>query len=180
MQNVSEFYNIIAQKDKISLHKKVLIIDTMKFESSLLASFLDSDVDNEVVAINVQIETVMLLKIFVYFQHQINEIRCLNHCHGHRHWPCQKRRKFLHDCAKNTIWNDYLKPNPLLEKVFLLMFYISCGRFDKLMQDVMGKSIPFFSDIFGRKRKSPAFLKAHLLMSIKTLAYGLPTHTLLN
>ena len=53
----------------------------MKFESSAFAYLLDSDVEDEVVAINVQIETVMLLKIFmIYFQHQKNEIRSLN-CH---------------------------------------------------------------------------------------------------
>ena len=142
----------------------------MKFESSVLASFLDSDVDNEIVAINVQIETVMLLKIFVYFQYQTNEIRCLNHCCDHMHQPCQKQRKLLHDCAKNITWNDYLKPNPLLEKEFLLIFPISCRRFENSMQDVMGKSIPFFSDIFGRNVKLAASLKVHLLMSIKTLA----------
>ena len=109
----------------------------MNFELLVLATLLDSDVDDEVVAINVQI---------IYFQHQTNKVRCLNCCHDHRHQPPQKWRKFFHNGVKNSIWNDYLKPNPLLGKEILLMICISCGRFEKLMQDVMGTSTPFFSE----------------------------------
>ena len=48
------------------------------------------------------------------------------------------------------------------------------------MQDIMGTSIPFFSDIFGRNRKSAASLKTYLLMPIKMLAYNVPMHTFLD
>ena len=48
------------------------------------------------------------------------------------------------------------------------------------MQDVMGTSIPFFSDVYGRNRKSAASLKACLLMPNRTLAYGVPTQTFLD
>ena len=71
-------------------------------------------------------------------------------------------------------------PNPLLGKEFSLMFCISSGRFEKLMQDVMGTSIPFSSDVYGRNRKSAASLEVHLLMPIKTLTYGVPIHTFLD
>ena len=58
----------------------------MKFESSALAYLLNSDADNEVVAINIPIETGMLLKIFMIY------IRSLN-CHqDHRHQFHQKWR----------------------------------------------------------------------------------------
>ena len=74
----------------------------------------------------------------------------------------------------------FFKPNPLLWKEFLLTFCISYGSFEKLVQDIMGTSIPFFSDIFGQNRKSAASLEACLLMQIKTLAYRVPTHTFLD
>ena len=139
MQNVSEFDDVVA-----SFALTPLSIDTMKFESSVLGTFLDSDVDNEVVAINVQIETIMSLKLFtIFIQRQQNEVRCLNHCRDHR---CQP---FLHNCAKKSLWNDYLKHNLLWGKDFSLMFCI-CSRFEKLMQDIMETSIPFFSDVFCR------------------------------
>ena len=48
------------------------------------------------------------------------------------------------------MWNDYLKPDVLLGKELSLMFKIAQSRFEKLKQDVIGKSIPFFSDISGR------------------------------
>ena len=70
--------------------------------------------------------------------------------------------------------------SPLLGKEFSLVFCFSHGRFGKLMQDIMGTSIPFFCDIFGRDRKSDASLEACLLMPIKILAYGVPTHTFLD
>ena len=78
----------------------------------------------------------------------------------------------MHNHAKNSIWSNYLKPNPLLGKEFSLMFHISNGRIKKFMQDVMGTSISIFSDVYHRNIKSAASLEACLLMPIKTLAYG--------
>ena len=75
----------------------------------------------------------------------------------------------VHDHLKDSIWNDYLKLNLLLRKEFSLMFHISCSRFKKLMQDIMGTSIPFFSDIYHRKRKSVPSVEVCLLMSMKLL-----------
>ena len=48
------------------------------------------------------------------------------------------------------------------------------------MQDIMVKSIPFFSDIFVRNRKSAASLEACLFMLIKSLVYSVPMHTFLD
>ena len=88
--------------------------------------------------------------------------------------------KFWNYHAKNSMWNDYLKPDVLLGKELSLMFKIAQSRFEKLKQDVIGKSIPFFSDISGRNWKSAASLEAHLLIPIKTLVYRGPTHTFLD
>ena len=65
-------------------------------------------------------------------------------------------------------------------KDFPLMFFISCGRFEMLMQDIMGTLIPFFSDVFDRNGKSASSLEVHLLMQIKTLVYIVLTHTFLD
>ena len=141
MQNVSKLDNIIA-----SFASTPLSINTMKFESLVLGTLLNSDVDNEVVVINVQIEKIMLLNLFMIFmKRQKNDVRCLNHCPNHRCQIHQKWRKYLHNHAKKSLWNDYLKPNPLLGKEFLLMFCISHRRFEKSMQDIMGKSNKFLS-----------------------------------
>ena len=51
----------------------------MNFESSVLGTLLTSDVDDEVVAISVQFETVNLLKLFtIIFESQTKEVRCLS------------------------------------------------------------------------------------------------------
>ena len=47
------------------LHLNLLSIDTMKFESLAVAHLLDCDADDEVFAINFQIETVLSLKMFM-------------------------------------------------------------------------------------------------------------------
>ena len=107
----------------------------------------------------------------------MNEVKCLNYCHDHRCQPHQKLRKLLRNCPKSSLWNNYLKLNSLLGKDFSLMFHISHSRFEKLMKDIMGISIPFISDMFGRNGKLAASLVVHLFMLIKTLLYGVPLHT---
>ena len=63
----------------------------MKFESSVLDTLPDSDVDNEIVAINIQIGTVMLLELFtIFIQTEQNKVKCMNHCYDHR---CQLHHK---------------------------------------------------------------------------------------
>ena len=48
------------------------------------------------------------------------------------------------------------------------------------MQDIMGTSIHFFSEIFGENGKPAACLEAHRLMPIKMPAYIVPMHTFLD
>ena len=48
------------------------------------------------------------------------------------------------------------------------------------MQEFIGTSILFFSDVYSRNRKSAASLEACLLMLIKTLAFSVPMHTFLD
>ena len=81
----------------------------------------------------------------------------------------QKMEEVFAWSYREHLWNNYLKPNPPLGKAFSKMFCISCSRFEKLMQDIMGSLIPFFSDIFSRNRKSAASLKVRPLMPIKFL-----------
>ena len=105
-----------------------------EFESSASVYLHNSDIDNEVIAINIQIETELLIKIFmVCFQCQMNKITYLNHWQDPSHQPHQKWRMFLHDHTKDSIRNDYLKPNLLVGKGFSLMFHIFYGRFEQLM-----------------------------------------------
>ena len=70
MQNVSEFDDVVA-----SFALTPLSINTMKFESLILGTLLNSDVDDDVIAINIQIETIMSLKLFrIFIQRQQNEV----------------------------------------------------------------------------------------------------------
>ena len=113
MRNVSEFDDVVA-----SFALTPLSINTMKFKSLVLGTLLNSDVDNEVVPINVQIETVMLLKLFMIFiQRQQNEVRCLNRC-------CNNWGSFCTIMLKSPCGMTTSSPTHYWEKCFC-----SCSTF---------------------------------------------------
>jgi hypothetical protein len=62
----------------------------------------------------------------------------------HRQLLRSNRRKFRPDHALACIKRDYLGDAPLLGVKFKLMFRLSGGRFQVLMEDVMASNIKFF------------------------------------
>jgi len=97
----------------------------------------------------------------------------------HRQLPRSTRRLFRHDLALACIERDYIGDTPLLGVEFKLMFRLSRGRFQVLMEDVMASNISFFKSTVrdGFDRSS---LAARLLLPLKTLAYGVPPHTFID
>lgn len=103
----------------------------------------------------------------------------------HRQQRRKPRRLFRHQEALHCIRRDYLgiagdPTTPLLGKEFSLMFRLSRGRFQLLMQDVMRAGIPFYMSEVTANGESVASLEARLLLPLKTLAYGVPPHTFLD
>jgi hypothetical protein len=100
----------------------------------------------------------------------------------HRQLSRAGRRLFHHQDALHCIRRDYLglagdPKTPLLGKEFALMFRISRGRFQLLMEHVMAAEIPFYSGNVSANGDTVASLEARLLLPLKSLAYGVPPHT---
>ena len=104
----------------------------------------------------------------------------------HRQKPRTSRRVFWHDDALECIKRDYLvitgnPRTPLLGKEFPLMFRVSRGRFQCMMEDIAASTAaPFYLNrVNASKEEGPSF-EARLLLPLKCLAYGVPppTHTL--
>jgi Plant transposon protein len=102
----------------------------------------------------------------------------------HRSLPRSARRHFRHDRALRCIQQDYIglmgdPSTPLLGAEFKIMFRLSKGRFQVLMEDVMTSRFRFFqtSAQDGLERSS---IEARLLLPLKTLAYGVPSHTFID
>ena len=102
----------------------------------------------------------------------------------HRTLPRNNRRDFRHEDALRCIQRDYLglmgdPSTPLLGSEFKLMFRLSRGRFQVLMEDINASNYRFFrrSDDDGFLRTS---MEARLLLPLKTLAYGVPPHTFID
>lgn len=109
----------------------------------------------------------------------------------HRTLPRKKRKIFQHQQALDCIRRDYLQQqqhqhntisssssSSLVGKDFPLVFRMDRGRFQILMEDVMNDpQLEFYhkqSDPLGRMIAS---VEARLLLPLKTLAYGVPSHT---
>jgi hypothetical protein len=100
----------------------------------------------------------------------------------HRQLPRSKRRKFRHDEALNCIKRDYMgipgdPSTPLLGSEFKLMFRLSKERFQVLMEDVKASGIAFYQKRRNLPPSEQSSLEAQLLLPIKCLAYGVPSHT---
>ena len=83
-----------------------------------------------------------------------------------------------------SIKRDYLGGigdliTPLFGVEFKLMFRLSRGRFEVLMQDVMAGNFEMFKST-EQDGESKASLEARLLLPLKTLAYGVPPHTFID
>jgi hypothetical protein len=102
----------------------------------------------------------------------------------HRTLPRSKRRVFRHGEAMSGIQRDYLgkkedPTTPLFGAEFGWMFRVSKGRFQVLMEDIMGSQHSFFKPSLqdGHERYS---VEARLLLPLKTFAYGVPSHTFID
>jgi hypothetical protein len=97
----------------------------------------------------------------------------------HRTQPRSKRTQFLSKDAIYNIRRDYLglpggTSPPLLGADFKKMFRISRTRFQVMMEDIMAKDIKFYRKT---NRTNQATLEAKLLLPLRTMAYGVGTHT---
>jgi hypothetical protein len=99
----------------------------------------------------------------------------------HRQLPREAKRQFRHLEAYNSIMYDYLGPDPLFGKEFPLMFRVSRGRFQCILEDFGNLHHPFYQDepvdCFGQKGAS---MEAKLLLPLKCMAYGVPAHTFMD
>jgi hypothetical protein len=91
------------------------------------------------------------------------------------------RRRFKHLDALNAIRRDYLgfpdsELTPLFGSEFQTMFRMGRRRFRHLMEEVMRRNISFYKNKIITEGKDVASLEAKLLLPLKTLAYGVPSH----
>ncbi|GAX19773.1 hypothetical protein FisN_3Hu002 [Fistulifera solaris] len=91
-----------------------------------------------------------------------------------RKLPRRKRRIFNAAKVLQMIYHHYTGPTPLFDdRHFATMFRISRQRFQCKMEDFAASEIPYFQ--LTRSTNSPS-LKAKLLYSLKTLAFGASVH----
>ena len=96
----------------------------------------------------------------------------------HRKLPHQCRRVYKHGEAYHCIMRDYLGPDPIFEgREFETMFRISRSHFQCIMEDIGNAEIPFYLNSIDGFGKKGASFEARLLLPLKCLAYGVPSHT---
>jgi hypothetical protein len=102
----------------------------------------------------------------------------------HRTLPRDNRRDFFHADVLRCIGRDFTglmgyPRTPLHGSQFKLFSRLSRGRFQVLMEDLTASIYRFFkvSDNDGFSRTS---IEARLLLPLKTLAYGVPSHTFID
>ena len=96
----------------------------------------------------------------------------------HRTLPRSARTKYDHEGALRCIQRDYIGPQPLFDgREFETMFRISKRRFEAICQDIGSSGDPFFLTTHDAQGRPAASLHARLSLPLKTLAYGVPTHT---
>lgn len=95
----------------------------------------------------------------------------------HRTLPRGARRQFRHDQALMCINRDYLGPKPLFaDKQFKKQFRIEMSRMERLLQDVGNSGISYYLNRVDAAGNEGASMEARLLLPLKTLAYGVPSH----
>ena len=95
----------------------------------------------------------------------------------HRWLPRQKKKKFDCDFVIVGINRDYLGPTPLINgKEFDIIFQISRGQFQRLLEDVGNADVHFYTQITDLFQNVGPCMEACLLLALKTIAYGVPPH----
>jgi hypothetical protein len=138
----------------------------------------DDDDFDEMLAVYYHVSSVAMMMIEESDASQsiINVSQQINGPRDHRSNPRGRRRIFRHDEALLCIKRDYLGPHPLLDAEFKQIFRISRGRFQLMMEDVAATGIEFYLSKKNRNNQSCASIEAKLLLPLKCLAYGVPTH----
>ena len=96
----------------------------------------------------------------------------------HRTLPRSTRTKYDHEGALRCMQRDCIGPQPLFDgREFETMFRISRRRFEAICQDIGNSGDSFFLTTHDAQGRPAASLYARLLLPLKTLAYGVPTHT---
>ena len=95
----------------------------------------------------------------------------------HRLLPRNKRTKYDHERALYCIMSDYLSSISRFDgREFQQMFRLSRSRFQRLMEDVAKTNDPFFLSGADGAGVSGASFQAKLLLPLKSMAYGVPSH----
>ena len=95
----------------------------------------------------------------------------------HRLFPRNKRTKYDHERAYECIMSDYLSTVCRFDgKEFQQMFRLSRSRFQRLMEDIGRTNDPFFLSGTDGAGVSGASFEAKLLLPLKSMAYGVPSH----
>ena len=88
------------------------------------------------------------------------------------------RKFYNHRRALFCIKCDYLDNVPLFDgKEFDTMFCISRSRFQRIMEDFAAMSNPFYKYRAVDNKGNSASFETKLLFPLKTIAYGVPSHT---
>ena len=122
-----------------------------------LVNYNDDDDFDELLAVYYHVSSVTMMMIAAAdASQQINGPR------DHRSDPRGRRRNFRHDEALACIQRDYLGPNPLMGAEFKLMFRISLGRFQLMMEDVAATGNEFYLNTTNRNNQLGASIEAKL------------------
>ena len=96
----------------------------------------------------------------------------------HRTLPRGERRIFRHDQALMCINRDYCGPTVLFaDKQFKRHFRIEPSRFQRLFLDVGRSGISYYVNRVDARGREGASMEARLLLPLKTIAYGVASHT---
>ena len=93
----------------------------------------------------------------------------------HRLLPREEKTVYDHERALYCINSDYL--NRVKDNQFQVMFRISRTRFQRLRNDIGRSGDPFFTRGTDGTGSLGASMEAKLLLPLKSMAYGVPSHT---
>lgn len=99
----------------------------------------------------------------------------------HRTLRRKKRKVFRHDRAYACLLQDYLGPEATFAGTgFVQMFRITRARFERLYVDAVSSGNQYYKADYRTNpatKKPIACVQARLLLPLKCLAYGVPSHT---
>lgn len=99
--------------------------------------------------------------------------------YSHLRNPRAPKKTYDWERAYSCIQADYLGPQPLFDdRQFEIYFRVSRSRFQRIMEDVAAAPADISHFWTTKERLSRGTtIEAKLMLSLKTLAYGVPSHT---